>query len=457
MATPAEIQMLRNADPGVVLLGIDTPVGNQTDPSLLKGLSSIPRSASPLRYNPATNVVYVVQNGADISGYNFGAATVVVAADNVTIENSTFSGTTGWYAVQEYAGHTGLTVKNSTFTGGYGTHAAFITTPWTSVNTITGNWFIAASGDAVDAPGTITGNYFQGGGYSPTIHSDAIWVTNSSVPTLIANNFIDWTYNVAGGYRTANNAVRITTELGSVSNVTVSSNFNIDNNYIGFGLYGAFYPGGMHGVTASGNVIFDFTNRAYSDQAWSAYLAAGVPTSNLVVSTGSPSAWTQGMATGSSTIYGAGATGVHMSGTANLTNFVGGAGVQYMLGGTGKNIFTYLAISDSRPGGADASSNFAPAKDVIDLSHLDADLTTPGAQGFEFIGTAPFSSAGGEVRASYDAATNMTLVQADLVGDSATDLLIRLSGNLTLSAANFALTPTQSAAALGLAAPASVS
>ncbi|HTR13995.1 MAG TPA: hypothetical protein VMI72_12275, partial [Roseiarcus sp.] len=209
MMTSAELQMLRNADPGAVLPGIDTPAGNQLDPSLLKGLSSISTAwnATPIVYNPTLNTVYIVQNGADISGYNFGTATVAVKADNVTIENSTFSGTTGWYAVQEFAGHTGLTVKNSTFTGGYGTHAGFIVTPGTSSNTIVGNKFVAASGDAVDATGTIAGNYFLGGGYS-AIHSDAIWVTNSSVPTTISNNLIDWTYN---GNLSANNAVRITT------------------------------------------------------------------------------------------------------------------------------------------------------------------------------------------------------------------------------------------------------
>jgi len=467
MMTPTELQMLRNADPGAVLPGIDTPVGDQIAPSSLKPLAAISTawSASAMRYSPTTNTVYIFQNGADVSGYNFGTATVAVEANNVTIENCTFSGTTGWYAVQEYSGHTGLTVKNSTFTGGYGTHAAFVSTPWTSSNTITGNWFIAASGDAIDATGTIAGNYFEGGGYS-SIHSDAIWVTNSSVPTTISNNLIDWTYNLGAG--TVGNAVRVTTELGSVSNVTVANNFlfggsytidagnkvtsgytysniKIAGNYVGFGLYGAFYPGAMRGVTASGNVVFDFTNPVYSGQAWAAYLAAGLPTTNLVVSNGSPTTWAQGAATGSSTVYGAGLP-VHISGTSNLTNFVGGAGAQWMWGGTGRNIFTYLAVSDSPVGSQDSIGNFDPAKDVIDLSHLDADLTTPGVQSFKFIGAAPFSGAGGELRFQQDPAHNITYVQADLIGDSSADLSIRLTGLITLAAANFALTPSQSVA-----------
>jgi len=129
-----------------------------------------------------------------------------------------------------------------------------------------------------------------------------------------------------------------------------------------------------------------------------------------------------------------------------LTNFVGGFGAQWMAGGTGKNIFTYLACSDSPVGSPDSIGNFDPAKDVIDLSHLDADLTTAGVQSFKFIGAAPFSGAGGEVRVQQDSAHNITYVQADLVGDASADLSIRLTGLLTLTAANFALTPSQSAA-----------
>ena len=55
-------------------------------------------------------------------------------------------------------------------------------------------------------------------------------------------------------------------------------------------------------------------------------------------------------------------------------------------GGPGANILTYLALGD----GGDTASSFDPAKDVIDLSHIDADITTPGVQNFTFIGSAPF-------------------------------------------------------------------
>ena len=70
----------------------------------------------------------------------------------------------------------------------------------------------------------------------------------------------------------------------------------------------------------------------------------------------------------------------------------------------------------------------------------------PGAQNFTFIGTAAFSGAGGQVRYQQDPANNCTWVQADLAGDSSPDLVIKLSGLQTLTAANFALTAAQSTA-----------
>ena len=92
-------------------------------------------------------------------------------------------------------------------------------------------------------------------------------------------------------------------------------------------------------------------------------------------------------------------------------------------------------------------SNFDPAKDVIDLSRIDANITTPGLQHFTFIGTAPFSGTGAQVRYQLNPATNQTFVEVDLAGDSGNywpDFEIVLSGLMPLTAANFALTAAQS-------------
>jgi peptidase M10/serralysin-like protein len=92
-------------------------------------------------------------------------------------------------------------------------------------------------------------------------------------------------------------------------------------------------------------------------------------------------------------------------------------------------------------------SAFDPAKDVIDLSHIDANITEPGLQNFTFIGAAPFSG-GAEVRYQLNPTNDTTTVQAALAGDPSADFTITLAGLVSLTAANFALTPAQSSADL---------
>jgi len=90
---------------------------------------------------------------------------------------------------------------------------------------------------------------------------------------------------------------------------------------------------------------------------------------------------------------------------------------------------------------------FDPAKDVIDLSRIDADILTPGVQNFTFIGSAPFSG-GAQVRYQVNPTNDTTTVQAALAGDITADFSITLDGLVPLTAANFALTSSQSTAAL---------
>ena len=98
--------------------------------------------------------------------------------------------------------------------------------------------------------------------------------------------------------------------------------------------------------------------------------------------------------------------------------------------------------------GGDSMAGFNPAKDVIDLSHIDANITTAGVQNFTFIGSAAFTGAGGQVRYQLDPTRNVTYVQVALAGDKSADLTITLMGLLPLTAANFALTAAQSSADL---------
>jgi hypothetical protein len=54
MITPAEIQMIRNADPDAILPGIDTITGNPYDTSTLLDVTKITQnSKAPYYYSPS--------------------------------------------------------------------------------------------------------------------------------------------------------------------------------------------------------------------------------------------------------------------------------------------------------------------------------------------------------------------------------------------------------------------
>jgi hypothetical protein len=459
MITPAYIQTIRYNDPGAVLPGIDTMTGNPYATSSLLNVSKITQnSKAPYYYSPSTNIVYVNQAGAVLSGINFGSATVMINANNVTIKDSTFTGTTGFWAVAQGSAFSGATVENSTFQG---SKSPTETNVWITSNlgiTIKDNSFLDSPTDAVDIhSGVVTGNYFSGAGYAPGAHADAIYVTDSTGPTTITDNFIDATPNADAAVN-PNSAVRLTNEFGNLNNVTVSGNYllgggftvqvdganngytfsnvSIANNAIGFGLFAPYSPSTATLATVTGTTIVDFSNPTASTQALAAYKAAGLPTATVVSATGA----TRSTLT---TILGNGIASAHLGAAASgATNFVGGYGYQILFGGQGANILTYLAIGD----GGDRMCAFDPAKDVIDLSHIDANITTAGLQNFTFIGTAPFSG-GAQVR--YQLNTNdTTTVQAALAGDPSADFTITLTGLAPLTAANFALTPSQSSADL---------
>ena len=195
--------------------------------------------------------------------------------------------------------------------------------------------------------GTVTGNYFSGGGYLAGAHADAIFVGDTLGPVSITNNFIDWTANP--GTVLPNDAVRITTEVGNTSNVTVSgnyligggytvsagaagkgafSNISVTGNYIGFGQYGAFYPGAGAGDEITGNTIFDYSNPIYSTQAWTAYMKRGHPDQEPCGVDGNECKI--GNSSGTTTFYGGGYN-VIMLGRRTKPTYVGGAGAQHML------------------------------------------------------------------------------------------------------------------------------
>ena len=197
-----------------------------------------------------------------LSGINFGSATVLIGANNVTIKDCTFTGTASYWAIRQTTNFSGATVENCTFEGTKSPTEYNVWINSTQAITIKDNSFLNSPTDALDlSAGVVTGNYFSGAGYSPGAHADAIYVTDSAGPTTITDNFIDGTSN-ADSPGQPNNDIRLTAELGNLNNVTVSGNYligagytvavggggatyqtsnvTVANNYIGFGQYGPY-------------------------------------------------------------------------------------------------------------------------------------------------------------------------------------------------------------------------
>ena len=329
MYTSAELQMLRNADPGARLPGIDTPTGNPLAAgSLTSYLSLTTNGHAPYFYDPIHNRICVTQNGAVLSGINFGSATLYIAAQNVTVKNCTFVAGSSSYSVYQAEGASGATIENCTFTGPTTSTplVAFVTSQ--GPITIENNSFINTPSHAINInAGVVTGNYFSGGGYQTGAHADAIWIGATTAPVSITNNFIDWTAT-PGAPAGTNNAIWINPGVGTgvVSDVTVSGNYLLGGQHTISarqrpGLQQRFdhrqlyrlwrrrlLSGDGAGVTESGNVIFDWTNPIYASQAWTAYKAAGIPTHNLIVSTGGNIENTSSQST---TLYSGGFGGMH--------------------------------------------------------------------------------------------------------------------------------------------------
>jgi Right handed beta helix region len=198
MITAQDIQAIRNADPGAVLPGIDTMTGNPYATSSLLDVTKITQNnKAPYYYSPSANAVYVTQAGAVLSGINFGSATVIIDANNVTIKDSSFSDTSSFWAIDQMGGYSGATIENDTFTGSKSPTESNI---WISASagaiTIEDNTFLNSPEDAIAIQqGLVTGNYFSGEGWSTAAHGDAIYVPDTTGPVTITDNFLDETMN----------------------------------------------------------------------------------------------------------------------------------------------------------------------------------------------------------------------------------------------------------------------
>jgi len=106
------------------------------------------------------------------------------------------------------------------------------------------------------------------------------------------------------------------------------------------------------------------------------------------------------------------------------------------------DIVKYFRLSDSTyVDGMDTIFNFehfaGGGNDKIDLSFLDATSLLAGNQTFQFVGSASFSLAGGEVRVT--TVGDKTVVMVDNDGDSAAEMVILVDGVTGLTADDFIL------------------
>ena len=117
-----------------------------------------------------------------------------------------------------------------------------------------------------------------------------------------------------------------------------------------------------------------------------------------------------------------------LSGGGGDDTLVGGGGADVMSGGSGQDRFVFLSLDDSRPGARDLIVDLE-ARDTIDLSAIDADVTRDGDQAFHHVRA--FTHTAGELMIDYDRDSDRTHINLDVDGDGHADMIIDIVGNAT--------------------------
>jgi serralysin len=136
-----------------------------------------------------------------------------------------------------------------------------------------------------------------------------------------------------------------------------------------------------------------------------------------------------------------------LTGGAGNDTLIGGAGNDRLIGGTGVDIMTgnggadtfVFVIGDSSPasGQHDRITDFVSGTDHIDLSGIDAIVSTAGVDQFRFIGNSAFDGSAGELDYAYNSTLGVTTVQGDTNGDRVADFAIDLVGNVVVGVSDF--------------------
>ena len=117
----------------------------------------------------------------------------------------------------------------------------------------------------------------------------------------------------------------------------------------------------------------------------------------------------------------------------------GGVGSDRLTGGADADTFDFNVASHSRGSTIDTITDFELGLDLIDFTTLDADGNSGTLDSFMFVGTAAFSGTAGELRYDNTSVAGQTRILADIDGNGAADMEIRLTGSYTLSTDDFGL------------------
>ena len=116
-----------------------------------------------------------------------------------------------------------------------------------------------------------------------------------------------------------------------------------------------------------------------------------------------------------------GADGDTLRGGAGDDVIEGGGLGDALAGGDGRDLFVYRNVSDSAGNACDLISGFHFGNDRIDLSLIDADVTSAGDQAFAWIGGGVFSGKAGELRTTFENGLAAWAIQGDVDGDGIVD------------------------------------
>jgi Ca2+-binding RTX toxin-like protein len=124
-----------------------------------------------------------------------------------------------------------------------------------------------------------------------------------------------------------------------------------------------------------------------------------------------------------------------LSGDVGDDTLDGGGGKDQLTGGVGNDTFDFNSIMDSTLKRSDHISQFVHGEDHIDLSDIDADVSTLAPDAFNFIGTAHFTGEAGELR--YVQGAFQTSIRGDVDGNEKADFMIVVDNVLAFDSTDF--------------------